>query len=183
VNEVKEMHLTLNYIEVAASVDVPYSMEILPAPSSIGPGSVEMFHRFNVDSNGGTDLSPEQGLVHVWKKLVTLPNVALDADYKLFAGDNSLHSSAYLTFLTRFCQSAQEAGYKNINKHLLKKRPPDAWNTSHVLVSKKPSSPNKRKHTSDEDDSHAEIVVTFDDDGEEKEQPKKKKSRIETNLF
>jgi hypothetical protein len=179
VNEVKEMHLTLNYVEVAASMDVPYSMEILPAPSSIGPGSVEMFHRFNVGSNGGTDLSPEQGLVHVWKKLVTLPNVALDADYKLSAGDNSLHSSAYLTFLTRFCQSAQDAGYKNLNKHLLKKPPPETWNTSRVLVSK-PLSPNKRKHTSDEDDEYAEIVVTFDD-GEEEEQPKKKKSRLDVN--
>jgi len=179
--DVKDMHMALNYIDIAASQYAPFSMDIEspPSPSSIGPG-VDMFNRFSVDPI--TPMIPERGLSQLWDKLVELPNVALDADYVLSSG--GLRSSVYLTFLTRFAQHVQDAGYKNLNKHLLKRPLPGSW-----VVLMTPSSPssNKRKRSTDDEDydGRSEIIVTIDDEPEEVEavvKPKRKKSRVETIL-
>jgi len=137
-SELRDMTVTLQYVDVAASHASPSAITRLVS-------DVDVFHRYVA-----SDAIP--GLLRVWFSLTRLPNVALDATYHLRTGHGHTWR-VYLTFLTRFGRDAKETGFRDLNVHLLKVCP-----TAPVAVPNPPVA--RRLFMGDDDDDDA---VSFAD--------------------
>jgi hypothetical protein len=141
--------IKLRYIDIVGSDTDPPSLYGREHPQRYIHGTYTLFQRYFAPEQclftQGLSLTPQQGLAHIWSRLVATPNVALEAEYELRDGGAS--TLFCLTFLTRFTPNAHLDLFMDVNPHLLQVSPPLTWgmlpiNLTQVSVIKPPSPPS-----------------------------------------